>query len=582
MYDKFRILSLCIAAIPVIWMFLRLSRSDRSTLSPSVTLKNSAMLKLYELLSKYCLIILALIFMVFLFSRLFHLSSIPAGIHLDEIGVTYDAFSLKNFGTDRAGAAYPVYPSNYGDGNSALYTYLEMLLLYFLPFSLITVRLPAVIIAIPCFFASFGIVYELYEDRVFSLLGPVFVTITPYFFTSERFGLDCNLMLSVSTVALYFLIKATKESRGLFYFLAGIVFGITLYTYILSYLMLPVFYLLMVIYLLFIRKIKIRELSAFVIPFGLLGIPLFLEQLVNMGILPEFHFFLSDFQKLPDYRIGEISIKNIPGNLSLIIKLLFGGDSLGFNALYEFGPLYWCCIPVIILGFISALKKIKLSFKDHEVYPISIIMFFGLSIYSVALLLTGFNTYNSNAIYIVFIMLAIEGIDYTVKARVSGSIRLFVLVSAFAMLFVSFILFSEFYFRRQTAVYGFHAVFVSTEPGDIVKYADNNYNPANDKTIYTEINYSERDYADLLIALYTETDPAEWRRYEAQKQESPEDAMLNNIAFHFPEEFDEDEDAIYILGTDWNHISSYLKDTGFDEDTGFPGYTILYRTAPIR
>ena len=601
-YNLFRITSICITAIPIIWMFISLSGSKPSEDNSFYKPVKPMLSKLYIFLSRHYLVLLVLIFAVFLFSRLFRLESIPAGIHLDEIGITYDAFSLKSTGADRAGNAYPVYPSNYGDGNSALYTYLEMMLLYFLPFSLRTVRLPAVIVAIPCFFASLGIVYELFEDRFFSLLGPLFVTITPYFFTSERFGLDCNLMLSTGTVALFFLVKAIKKPSVLFYFLAGTFFGITLYTYILSYLMLPIFIVLIIGYLAVLRKAPrhpydtavteppahpelkkkddyhlIKEVAALVIPFGLLGIPLFLEQLVNMGIMPEFHFLMSDFHKLSNYRIGEISAKNIPGNLLVILKLVFGGDTLGFNALYEFGPLYWCSVPLIITGLVSAVKKMKLSFKEHIASPVSIFILFGLSVYFVTLLLSSFNTYNSNPIYIVFIVLAIEGIDFVLKAKIPDKIRYLILASSFVLIFISFLLFSEFYFRRQIDNYGFHAAFVSTEPGDIIKYSDSIYNPSHNKTIYTEINYSERDYADILIALYTETDPAVWHKYEEEKQNDPTNTTLNNIAFSFPEEFDESEDAIYILGTDWGHIASYLRESGFNADTSFQGYTILYK-----
>jgi hypothetical protein len=52
---------------------------------------------------------------------------------------------------------------------------------------------------------------------------------------------------------------------------------------------------------------------------------------------------------------------------------------------------------------------------------------------------------------------------------------------------------------------------------------------------------------------------------------------MGNIAFNFPEEFDENEDAVYILGTDWNHIVSYLTSIGYNTDTSFEGYTIVYK-----
>nr|MCR5734561.1 hypothetical protein [Lachnospiraceae bacterium] len=330
---------------------------------------------------------------------------------------------------------------------------------------------------------------------------------------------------------------------------------------------------------------------------GLLAIPLLLQQLVSMGVIEGFRFMFTDFLPLPAYRAGEISLKNIPHNLLNIFKLLLGGDPLSFNCFKEFGPVYRCMVPLIITGIISVIVQAKN--KTERSLQLCIVSLYGLSVYIISLLLAGYNTYNSNSIYIVFAVLAIEGIVFLAGSLCSsatdtvtdrnpaedtniGKMHRFPVRQAtpaivLGILFISFLLYSEFYFRRQGNVYGMHPVFMSTEPGDIVKYAMNTYNKENDKDIYIEVNYSERDYADLCIALFTETDPALWRRYEDEKQSGNADPVLDRIHMKFPEEYDENEDAVYILGADWGHIAAYLIDTGWSSDTSFPGYTILYR-----
>ncbi len=59
-----------------------------------------------------------------LFVHLFQITKIPNGIHVDEMGMGYDAWCLAHFGVDRYLKAYPVYLMNFGGGQSALYAYL--------------------------------------------------------------------------------------------------------------------------------------------------------------------------------------------------------------------------------------------------------------------------------------------------------------------------------------------------------------------------------------------------------------------------------------------------------------------------
>ena len=575
MYQIYNYLSLFIATVICVKADRGFVKDGNAPAEPAPA--SSFPVRALRFISTHSTLFLLILFIIFLFSRLFRLSILPAGVHVDEIGVTYDAFSLLHYGTDRFGRAYPVYPTNYGDGNSAMYTYLEMLFLRFFPFSVKTIRLPAFICSILCFFASYGITWEIYKDKLIALLGPIFVTIIPFFMMSERFGLDCNLMLSIVTVALYFLTKAVNSEKPRDYALAGVFFGLTLYTYVLSYLMLPLFIILLTVYFIFIKKFKWKNFLALGLPFALLGFPLLLEQLVNMGMIPEFHFLLSDFMRLPAYRRSEISFSHFISNFPNIIYLLFGGDTLSFNTFQEFGPVYWSIVPLMITGFLSGIRRERSMMKQGRVNLITLFSLYAFSVYFTSLLLTGFNTYNSNGVYIAFAVLAIEGLRCITCDLKSYKLRYAFGTTLLCMLAFSFLLFGEFYFRRQTAVYGIHPVFVSTEPGDIVRYVEAVYDPDKTKHIYTEINYHERDFSDLSIALYTETDPAIWRAYEERKDTVSGLNFMGNIAFDFPADFDENEDAVYILGTDWNHIVSYLISIGYNTDTSFAGYTIVYK-----
>ena len=70
------------------------------------------------------------------------LTEIPAGMHVDEAGMAYDAWCLGNFGTDRFLNKWPVYLINYGSGQSAMYAYLTMVFLKFGGVNLWMIRMP--------------------------------------------------------------------------------------------------------------------------------------------------------------------------------------------------------------------------------------------------------------------------------------------------------------------------------------------------------------------------------------------------------------------------------------------------------
>ena len=523
---------------------------------------DAVLLKCGDLLGRFHIPLLLLLFAVFLFSRLVLLDIVPAGIHMDELGMAYDAKCLAKYGTDRHGIRYPFYLQAYGGGQSALYAYLASVCIRLFGYSVRVIRLPAVFCAVPCFFASYFLVKEMLQSKKWALLGPVFVTITPYFMMSERWALDCNLFLSLATVAFYFYYKAIKSEKPGFYIIAGISLGITLYTYVISYIVLPLFLLFATLYLIYIKKFDFKKTAALAVPLALLALPLFLMQFINMGRFPEFSTFLSDFKALPWYRGGEFSIGNIPKNLYYIKVLTCGGEWLTYNALYEYGPLYLFSLPLLIYGFCLSIGDAYRSLK-HKTFDISVlILLFLFFSYFTLMLIMDLNMYKANEIFLPFILLLILAIRHLgEKSPVSVSLILL----CFAIGFLSF---SNFYFRHQNEEYGMHPLFLSTQLGDMLHYTETLYNPDGSKTVYIERQYDDLNAGDLTVGLYGNVPPSEWEQ---------DGIRQGHFMLHLPENIDLEENAVYIIGQNWDFIVSYMISNGFQADGTFPSYTILYR-----
>ena len=62
------------------------------------------------------------------FTRLYKIEELLNGLHVDEVGMGYDAFCIANYGVDRYLHHFPVYMINFGGGQSALYTYLAAIM----------------------------------------------------------------------------------------------------------------------------------------------------------------------------------------------------------------------------------------------------------------------------------------------------------------------------------------------------------------------------------------------------------------------------------------------------------------------
>lgn len=438
-------------------------------------------------------ILLIIIFLLGVITRIIAFGEIPIGINVDEAGIMYDAYCIANYGTDRFENNFPVYMINYGGGQSALYTYLSALLIKLFGFSLIVVRTPALIFSILFLIFAFLIAKD-FKNKKIAIVIEFIAVIVPWHFMQSRWALDCNLMSAMMLISIYTLCKSKKKIGYIF---SGILFGITFYTYALSYIIVPIALILLLAYMLFIKRIKKLDIICLFIPIILIVIPLILNQLVNMKIIPEIKLSWISILKMWEYRANELNFYNILSNFIKMFKTIFMYDINDYNAFPIFGTVYYISIPFAVLGFIESIKNLKKDIREKK-FTLDIIMFINfISVFICGIIVEpGIN--RMNAIYISIIYYISLGIIYVSENRKN------IFYGIITLYLIFFILFLCYYF----GIYGKKNDNLSFNKTTIeaVKYVENNEKFDN-KMINIRTNVAQ-PYIYTLIA--NKTSPTEF------------------------------------------------------------------------
>lgn len=397
------------------------------------------------------------------FLMLYKLGDIPKGINVDEAGSYYDALCLVRYGVDRFLYHNPVYFINYGGGMNALYTYLATISFRLFGNSIWSFRLVAVFISFISYICYYKMV-RIYKSKIFSIFILLFLTILPVYIMKSRWGLESYLLNPMIIISLYFYLVAIKKKKNIWFLVCGILFGISLYTYAISYLIIPLFLVISAIYLIIKKDIKLFNLLFLFIPVVIFGIPLLLMLLINKGIISnEIVGRYISIPKMWFYRGSEISLLNIK-YFFIDIRNIFIGNSLVYNSIFEYGTLYYISIPICIFGFIILIYRIIK--KNCDLLDIFMFILF-IIVFGVCLCIYDLNVNKCNAIYVClvyFIVVFLEWL-YIKKYRL-------LLLFFMCLYFVSFISLTSFYFNKYNSVYNNVPFFEDDSIWDAIEYAD--------------------------------------------------------------------------------------------------------------
>lgn len=414
----------------------------------------------WEISSKTYHISIFVLFICFAFLLLFKVNEIPVPYNVDEAASAYDALSLVKYHCDRFLYRFPVYFINFGGGQNALYTYLIAGFIKIFGFSVLIVRLPAVLFSLLSMYVFSRVIREEYGNTA-SILSAFFFCILPFSIMHSRWGLESYLlfpMMIFSSASFYY---SARNGKFRWYLLTGCLFGISFYAYSMSYVLIPIFLGINLIYLVIIKRTSLKNLCALTFPVFLAAVPLLLFLAVNNGLIDEIktHFF--SVPKLAIYRGNEINFKNIltnlkPGPYNLFYSM-FVNDRCTYNIVPRFGSLYYFSIPFICYGLFLCVRRSIKSIQNRSYSFDLLVTSLFLVTFVFSLFLEGVNANRGCVLYIGFIYFLIVGSYKFLKknwiySSISGVVYL--------VLFITFI---NFYFKEFPAYLDDNTMFGSID-----------------------------------------------------------------------------------------------------------------------
>ena len=328
-----------------------------------------------------------IVFVVILFiTVIYKFGDIPTYIGVDEAGMAYDALNLAEYGTDRYMNSYPLYLTNFGTGQSSLCAYLVALCIKLFGANMISYRLPTLLIYLMSVIVSYLLISKA-KNKKMALLFTFLIITCPWNISNARMALDCNLYAGLFMLDLYLLNKAKKNYQ---FFIAGISIGITLYTYSLSWISLPIFLAVWAIYMLYIKRVKFRQILIMGIPIAIFAFPLIYFLLLNFGVVGQTHLGIFTLPILPSFGAGEVSIMNWFRTGGESLKTIFLGNE----------TIYLIYVPLFIIGYVIEFRQAIKEIKKKE-YGISTVMVIAFTTLLIGLLLARIPTPNkANVLYI--------------------------------------------------------------------------------------------------------------------------------------------------------------------------------------
>jgi 4-amino-4-deoxy-L-arabinose transferase-like glycosyltransferase len=292
--------------------------------------------------------------------RLIGLDNRPSGLNQDEASIGYEAYSIVKTGMDRTGHPYPVHLESWGSGQNALYAYFTIPFIQLFGLNAFSVRVVNAIfscISLLLFFLLFKSVY----GKKTALAALALFAVFPWSIMSARWGLESNILPAIFLAAVFFLHKGVVANQK-YYLLSFFLFALSLYSYGVTYLVMPLFLLFVIPYLIKTKRIQLKYLLLSLSVFLIIALPVILFVVINHLGLQSIHIGSMTVPRLEANRTTIVFNlfhdnfiltlgKNTVRFLSVLVLQTDGSD---YNAIPMFGTIY----PVSFLFFIVGLSRV--------------------------------------------------------------------------------------------------------------------------------------------------------------------------------------------------------------------------------
>ncbi len=158
----------------------------------------------YRYLKNNLLIILVLISGFLLY--IYHLSSVPSGIYVDEAVVGYDAYSLLNTVRDHYGQVLPIYFKFFNSYTPGLFVYVEVLFVKIFGLNAFAIRLPSVFSMLSVGTALYWFLKreQILSIKYMGIISVVFFLMSPWTLFNARLGYETTFAFALLSLGILF------------------------------------------------------------------------------------------------------------------------------------------------------------------------------------------------------------------------------------------------------------------------------------------------------------------------------------------------------------------------------------------
>ena len=363
-------------------------------------------------------IVFSAVLLAALLIRLWQYGAVPGGMNQDGAMAAVDAKALAEHGTDRYGMHMPVHFTAWGYGQMSVFlSYCMVPFIKIFGLSAITARLP-ILIASMCALAALYFIIR----RLFGIRGAQIVLIlascNPWHFMQSRWALDCNMFPHMFVIGLMFLLMGLEKKRRYVY-ISMVFFAFCMYSYGIAFYTVPVFLLVVCIYILVKKVLKWSEVLISAGVYFLVSWPIYLTMMINTfkwnTIETPFFtipFFPDSVRSQDILFFADDKLGQLQKNIRALVRIFTEGDHLLWNNIDGFGVINICFVPLIFLGIYYVIHMLR---KEKDVLKktgfLSILCFFGIGIFA-GIITSEVNVNRINIIIYPFIILAGIGIYF--------------------------------------------------------------------------------------------------------------------------------------------------------------------------
>lgn len=319
-------------------------------------------------MSKKIITILIIFIVIFsFFLRTYRLTDIPSGFFADEASIGYNAYTLLASGKDEAGNKFPILFNNFSTFyRPGISIYLSSIFVYFFGLNEFSLRLTSAIIGTLTVIIIFYLARIIFNSNGIAILTAIFLAISPWHIHFSRINQEFIYFVFFLSLSILLFLTGINKGKSFFMIISFCMFGITLYTYVPAYFLVPLF----ITFILYIYKDDVFK--TFKKIFICLGLLLFISLpliwgLTNNKTMSRYNQLTKTDQQRPRTEILKKTFSTyidhfLPEFLFIKGDIEYPGHFITRFSVKGMGQLYWFQLPLILIGFMYAKKKNKKGF----------------------------------------------------------------------------------------------------------------------------------------------------------------------------------------------------------------------------